>query len=244
MRIMPRSAPAGRLSLAIVVIALLSAALAPGAMAQPAYEPNDSLLTAYGPLANNSSYVGADETENDVDFFYFYVTTPSTAQLTFTITNLGGGSGYENEINAMVTNSHGYRISFIGDPEIADYATKSITLEAGKYYVEVWGDGGYGSSYRLSTSGTDGAFGDYATIAANCAAATAPVNVYQAQLATAQARLRAAANRLRKARNSGNRRAKRRAVARYLRVKATVGAEKRSLKAAEAGQRPWCFIPQ
>lgn len=232
------------LLLALTSIAAL--ALTTGtADAQPPYEPNDSLLTGFGPLANNSTYTAALETENDVDFYYFYVTTPSTAQLTFTLTNLGGGEPYA-ELEGDVTDSHGDWVATIGSYiEPSDYATASVSLTAGKYYVEVDPEfsGEYGESYRLTTSGTDGAFGPYAAIAANCAAATAPVTTYQAQLAVAQARLKQAKARLRVAENSRSRRVRRKARAKYTHVKAVVAAEKASLKAAEAGQKPWCFIP-
>lgn len=222
------------------------AAFAGASLAQPAYEPNDSLLTAYGPLANNSTYTATLETSNDLDYYYFYVTTSSTAQLTFTLTNLGGGVGYEPEVRGYLTDSHGDFIEGIGSYiEPADYATQAVTLSAGKYYVRIeneW-DSEYGESYRLATSGTDGAFGDYATIAANCTAATVPVTTYQAQLHQAEAKLRKAGARLRRLRYSSNRRARRKAQARYRHLKAVVAAEKASLKAAEKGQRPWCFIP-
>src|SRR4051794_19216909 len=124
------------------------------ASAQPPYEPNDSLLTAYGPLANNATYQAFLETQNDVDYYYFYVTTTSSAQLSFTTTNLGGGSSY-NEVYAALTDSHGNTITTLADNvEVADYATKSVTLEAGKYYVRVENDGGYGESYKFTTTGT------------------------------------------------------------------------------------------
>ncbi|HEX5593860.1 MAG TPA: hypothetical protein VFX35_10985 [Solirubrobacterales bacterium] len=214
------------------------------ALAQPPYEPNDSLLTAYGPLANNSTYTATDDTINDVDYFYFYVTTTSTAQLTFKLTNLGGGSGY-HDLYASVTDSHGGSVTGIAyELDAADYATKSVTLGAGKYYLKVEGGGGYGDTYEFTTSGTDGAFGEYGTIAAQCAAATGPVATYQAQLATAESALKKAEARLRKVHYRGTRRAKRRARAKYQHVKETVAAEKASLKAAEAGQKPWCYIPQ
>jgi hypothetical protein len=214
------------------------------ASAQPPYEPNDSLLTAYGPLANNAAYTATDDTINDVDYYYFYVTTANTAQLTFKVTNLGGGSSY-HDLYASVTDSHGgYITGIASELDAADYATKSVTLEAGKYYLKLEGSGGYGDSYEFTTSGTDGAFGEYGVIAAQCAAATGPVSTYQAQLATAQANLRKAEARLRKVRYRGTRRAKRRAHAKYRHVREVVAAEKASLKAAEAGQKPWCYIPQ
>jgi hypothetical protein len=214
------------------------------AAAQPPYEPNDSLLTGYGPLANNTTYTATLETENDKDYYYFYVTTASTAQLTFTLTNLGGGSSSITEVRGAVTDSHGSYVSSISSGvETSNYATKSVSLSAGKYYVVIENDYGYGESYRLVTSGTDGAFGEYATIAANCAAATAPVSTYQAQLAAAEVKLKKAEVQLRQAQHSRKRRVRRRASVRYRHVKSVVTAEKASLKTAEAGQKPWCFIP-
>jgi hypothetical protein len=231
----------------ILVLAIAASALLPGAaFGQPAYEPNDSILTGYGPLANNSTYTAALETGNDRDYYFLYVTTMSTAQLTFTLTNLGGGTPYEDDARFFLADSHGDHIQTLGTYiEAFDYATESVTLEAGKYFVIVENEDSYayGEAYRLETSGTDGAFGDYATIAANCAAATAPVATYQSQLATAEAKLRKAEAKFRKLRYSPKRRVRIKARNHLKHVKAVVAAEKASLKAAEQGQKPWCFIP-
>jgi hypothetical protein len=235
-----------KLTLAAIIGALVLALTSAPALAQPAYEPNDSILTGYGPLANNSSYTAALETGNDLDYFYFYVTTPNTAQTTFTVTNLGGGLGSSPEFTAYLADSHGSDIETIGygiDP--ADYATRSVTLSAGKYFVVVdnsYSDE-YGESYRLDTSGTDGAFGNYAAIAAACATATAPVTTYLAQVGVAEAKLRKAEARLQQLRYSRNRRARVKARAKVKHIKSVLAAEKTSLKAAEKGQKPWCFIP-
>lgn len=230
---------------AFAVIVVVAALVCASAVAAPPYEPNDSLLTGYGPLSNNTTYTATLETENDVDYYYFYVTTASSAQLTFTLTNLGGGSKY-TYVEAEVTDSHGNSITNIGNEvEVADYSTKSVTLGAGKYYVRVEPDGGYGESYKFTTGGTEGAFGSYSTIQSYCATATVPVSTYQAQLAVAQANLKKAEARLRYVRNHrSTRRAKRRAAAKVRHVRETIDAEEESLKAAEAAQKPWCFIPQ
>ena len=218
--------------------------LSSSASAQPPYEPNDSLLTGYGPLANNSTYQAVLETENDVDYYYFYVTTSSSAQLTFTITNLGS-SGY-SELNAYLTDSHGGEITSLASYlRQSDYSTKSVTLQAGKYYVEVKNGEHYGEPYKIATSGTEGGFGEYSTIQAQCSAATAPVATYQAQLATAEANRRKSEARLHAVlSHRSTPRARRRARAKLKHVKEVVAAEKASLKAAEAGQKPWCYIPQ
>lgn len=239
-RISPVRAAVAALLMALGVLLALGGS---SASAQPPYEPNDSLLTAYGPLSNNTTYQASLETENDFDYYYFYVTTSSSAQLTFTITNLGGPP--YSALEAELTDSHGNGITELASGIAnADYSTKSVTLQAGKYYVIVRNEAHYGESYKIATSGTDGAFGEYGAIAAQCAAATGPVATYQAQLATAEANLRKAEARLQKVRYRGTRRAKRRAAAKYRHVKEVVAAEKASLKAAETGQKPWCYIPQ
>jgi hypothetical protein len=241
----------GRRSLNIRVPGCLALALAvlgtasPAADAvQPPYEPNDSLLTAYGPLGLNQTYTAAMETENDRDYFYFYVTSPSSSQVTVTIKDLGGGLRSYNGASFEIQDSHGSGISGAGVSNIGDYRTVNVTLTAGKYYIEVEPDDGYSATYSLTTAGTEGAFGEYGPIAAQCASATAPVTLYQAQLAKAEARLKAAEAALRRAGRSRKRRVRKKARARYVRAKATVAAEKESLKNAKAGQKPWCEIPQ
>lgn len=235
-----------KLTLAAIASVLVLALVSATALAQPPYEPNDSILTGYGPLANNSSYSGALETGNDLDYFYFYVTTPNTAQLNFTVTNLGGGVGSEPSFSARLADSHGSTFETIQSyVNPTDYATRSVTLGAGKYFVVIDNNysSEYGESYRLDVSGTDGAFGDYAAIAAACATATAPVTTYLAQVGAAEAKLRKAEARLQQLRYSRNRRARVRARAKVKHVKSVLAAEKASLKAAEKGQKPWCFIP-
>ena len=42
------------------------------AQADP-YEPNDTQVTAYGPLAEFTQYTGTIDTSNDQDWFVFYI---------------------------------------------------------------------------------------------------------------------------------------------------------------------------
>lgn len=234
-----------RLGLVIAAVLAISAIAAPSASAaQPPFEPNDSLLTAYGPLGLNQTYTAAMETENDRDFFYFYVTSPSSSQVSVTIKDLGGGLHSYNGAAFEIEDSHGGYISGAEVSNIGDYRTVNVTLTAGKYYIEVEPDDGYSATYSLTTGGTEGAFGEYAPIAAQCAAATGPVTLYMAQLAKAEANLKAAEAALRRAERSRSRRARKKAHARYVRTRATVAAEKESLKAAKAAQKPWCEIPR
>ena len=68
------------------------------------YEPNDTVAGAAGPLAGGQAYTGAIESQGDLDYFFFYVSSPGEAQATLTVKNLGGGAGISN-IDATVLNS-------------------------------------------------------------------------------------------------------------------------------------------
>jgi hypothetical protein len=236
--------PLGFALLATLGLALLAAS---PAAAQPAFEPNDNLLTATGPLGINQAYTAATETSNDKDFYYFYVTTPSSAQVTVTLRDLGGGPSSSGYTELELEDSHGYHTYSNTDlyaPRF-NYDTFAVTLTAGKYYLEVSSSSSsYGDTYSISTAGTEGAFGEYAPIAAQCAAATASVAAVQGELGKAEAWLKRTSTRLQRTRNSRSRRARRRARAAYAKAKALVTGEKEALKAATKAQQPWCFIPQ
>jgi hypothetical protein len=248
-----------RISLHSLGVALVIALLAPAVSlaSQPAYEPNDSLQTAAGPLANNSKYEAAIETGNDVDDYYFYVTTPTTAQVTLTVTNLG--PGFEG-LEARIKDSHGDTVSTIDQslyPE--DYAVGAATLEAEKYFLQVNSEwGGFNVQYKFTTAGTDGTFGSYATIQANCAAAQAVVNSAQEAVTAAAAEQNAAKAhrqrafaRMRGVERHGSRRAIQKArhkaghaQAAYKAATAALKQAERSYKGATTLESPWCFIPQ
>jgi len=232
-----------RFLLATSAIALVAA---PAASAQPPFEPNDNLMTGWGPLAINQTYTAATETSNDRDYFYFYVNTPTSAQISVTLKDLGGGPNSEGWTAITLQDSHGdyiYGGSLFADR--FDYDTFAITLTAGKYYLEAHsGTYDYGDAYSISTSGTDGAFGEYGPIAAQCSAATASVAAAQAEVGKGEAKLRKANARVRRTRYSRSRRARRRARAAYARAKAELAAEKANLRAATSSQEPWCTIPQ
>lgn len=239
---------AGRGFLKVAGVALISLLLAglmaaSASAAQPPYEPNDSLLTAYGPLTINQTYTAAIETENDLDYFYFYVTTPSTAQVTITLKSLGGPENAAGTYLGL-ENAQGDGIGEDADVgQAGQTSTINQTLSAGKYLVKVGPNGRYGASYSFTTAGTEGAFGEYAPIAAQCAAATAGVSAIQAPLATAQAKFKKAGQRLRHIFSLHSSRARRRVRASYVKARAGLKAEEAAMKAATAAQKPWCFIP-
>jgi Bacterial pre-peptidase C-terminal domain len=226
---------------------------APATAAQPPYEPNDSLLTAFGPLGLNQTYKAAIETQNDRDFYYFYVTAAAGSQVQLTIKNLGG-SGY---LNLYLDDSHGEEIRSVGVYNgTGDYEVLNISLEPGKYFAEV--NGHEGTSYSLTTSGTDGAFGEFAAISSQCQAATGYAGSVGGELETAKATLQVKEGHLRKARarlyralRHRSRRARKKAHRIYaaasraiIKAKEAVKAKEGAYKAAVNGEQPWCSIPQ
>lgn len=235
--------------LGAVVAALLSPALSQAG--QPMYEPNDSMATATGPLAVSSAYEASLETENDKDYFYFYVTSPTTAQVQLTYKTIGEKDWF----TAHLLDSHGGTVkeSWIEGP----YEIASVTLSAGKYYVEI-SNGGTGQGYRIETQGTDGAFGSFATIQSNCAAAQGAANVQQelvnsdaAAVTKAKERRRRALAHMHRVERHGSLKARKKvrrnfghAESAYRAAAAALKEAEKALKGAIGLESPWCFIPQ
>ena len=77
-----------RRTIGLVLASALATAAGLGATASEAgaqtYEPNDSYITASGPLAAGTSYSAGTETDNDEDYYYFYV--PQRMQMFFNLT--------------------------------------------------------------------------------------------------------------------------------------------------------------
>lgn len=241
-----------RQGLPIAMLALLTAFLVAlvattvAAADQPTYEPNDTLPTAYGPLIPGK-YSAVTETTNDVDYFYFYVTAPSTAQVTMTLRDFGGGKASEGSTEAEIQDSHGYGISN-GDSVFArtnNYDTTSVTLGPGKYYIAVTSGWSYGDNYTLELSGTTGAFTDYAPIAAQCAAATAGVTAAQGVVAVDKEKVKRASAKVQRVlrKRHHSRIAVQKVKAKLALVKSELATANESYKAATGAQKPWCEIP-
>jgi hypothetical protein len=235
-----------RIGFAVVgALATLSLALglAPKSLAAEApYEPNDSILSATGPLAIDQTYVAGLETQSDMDFFFFYVTSPRTSDVTLTVRNLGGGS-QSSDIQATITDSSATPVGGLSFISGGEARTATIALRPQKYFIEVSANTGFGDTYSLTGGGGSGAFGPYAQIAARCASATAAVAGARARLTRAQAKLQRATARLRHSRYS-TRDARKAARAAYRKARARVTGRKDALKAAKDSQKPWCSIPQ
>jgi len=223
--------------------------------AQPAFEPNDTPLTATGPLVINSSYEAGLETSNDIDYYFFYVTAPSTAQVQIAITNLSPPhTGY---FESRIENSDGGGTGNVYETSGNETDTNSVTLKPGKYLFKVSG-GQTGLNYSFKTSGTDGAFGPFTTISANCASAMTNVNTAQEAVAGAKAAVAKALSRWKRAlahmhrvERRGSLRAKRQARHKAGKAYSALKRSKAALKETETAykatlklEHPWCFIPQ
>jgi hypothetical protein len=217
---------ATRHTLSVATIGLIAALLlfftaAASAVAdQPTYEPNDTLPTAYA---------------------------ASTAQVTMTLRDFGGGHSTDGETGAEIENSHGYGVG-TGDQAVAqenNYGMTSVTLGPGKYYIEVRPESSYGDNYTLELSGTTGAFDAYAPIAAQCAAATAGVTAAQGVVAVDQEKVKRASTKVQQIEHKRRhtRKAVRKVKAKLATVTSELATANEGYKAATAGQKPWCEIP-
>jgi hypothetical protein len=236
----------GCAALGLLAMLALAPIFAPRvAVAAGPYEPNDSVLSAAGPLLAGQTYAAGLETPGDRDFFYFYVTSTRPSQVALTLRNLGGGTP-SSGVNAAIVDSlanpidaFAYAIGNGGE------ASGTIALKPQKYFVEVdsiEGSAG-GISYSLAPGGGRGAFGPYAQIAARCKAATAAARRAQTRLRRAEGKQQRALAAFQGSLYSG-RRAHRAARRAYRKANARVAARRRALRRAKRSQRPWCFIPQ
>jgi hypothetical protein len=123
-------------AIATALVALSLVAGAATAQADP-YEPNDSQMTAYGPLAGSTDYVGTIDTSNDQDWFVFYVRDHSQVTIT-------ARSDSHNSNSFSLSNSSGSSPA----SGCCGSWTHSITLERGAYYIQAF-NGTVGSMYSL-----------------------------------------------------------------------------------------------
>jgi hypothetical protein len=228
---------AGLLAMSLVLT------LAQAVQAAP-YEPNDTILSAAGPVVFDQTWDAALETASDKDFFYFYVTSPKPASIAVTIRNLGSSDA--GGLNATIVDSTGAPVAALayflrGGEE----ATVTTALEPQKYFIEVGSAAaGPGSIvYSFTGGGGEGAFGSYAQIAERCSKGVTAIKHARRRLTRAQGKLQRAKARLRQ---SAYGTPSERAMARtkYRGTKGRVVARRKELHSARALVRPWCSIPQ
>ncbi len=115
-------------SLRAVVVALMALALAP-ALAMADVEPNDGIEQAEGPLAGGVDHDGTISTENDVDWYVFYIS--ERAQMKFTLTTFKGcGRGASLDLrDASGSEFDGLFASEDRTEEL------NLTLDPGRYFI-------------------------------------------------------------------------------------------------------------
>jgi len=101
------------------------------------YEPNDSRSTAAGPLAGGTSYTATRETENDIDWYVFYVKTYSQMDFWATIDKYGPDCTSGRTYMRLFDKDGEYLDADSLDPystDVIDHVL--ITLSPGRYYIK------------------------------------------------------------------------------------------------------------
>lgn len=227
-------------------ISLLSIGIAvalgapPTAAGQGPGEPNDSILSATGPLLGGGTYSAALETPTDRDFFYFYVTSAGGGRVELRIKNLGGGPD-TSDIDVTVMDDSATPFQSVSYIRNGEERTLSVELPPQKYFAEIRPGEGFGDGYSLTPAGTTGAFGPYSQVAKACSSASAHTQRSERKLKRAKERLLRATALLRRSRYApaAARRAARNAVHEE---RVMVTARRRALERAEGTKDPWCSI--
>jgi hypothetical protein len=118
--------------LGVVVLSLLM--LGSSARAAGEYEPNDSRDTSYGPLAGGTWYTATFETDNDVDWYVFYIKTYS--QMDFSAGMVSSKREYSSAYLALY-DKDGKQINYLVSGEVNEVRHLYLTLPPGRYYFEV-----------------------------------------------------------------------------------------------------------
>lgn len=118
----------------LAMVAALTLALAGGAQAKGEYEPNDTRETAHGPLLGEKDYVAEIDTENDVDWYLFYVKTYSQMEFVTTMLKSDGCSVlyrlYDKDGEQLETGT--FRSGHVEKTE-----RFHLTMNPGRYYLKV-----------------------------------------------------------------------------------------------------------
>jgi hypothetical protein len=221
----------------------MSAGAASSATAQ-SYEPNDTYISAFGPVTAGVDYSAATETENDEDYYFFYL--PQRTQTFFTLTNTSGTDYSDAYVCGEIISQTRSSYDYIADSELVVYAartaTAAVTLDRGKYFVSVGcADADETYTFRITPPG---ATSTYEPFASACALANAPVVSASQHLATAKARLVTRKRKLANARGRGAGRSRLRVLKARVRVaSAGVKAAKRTFNGAAAAEHLACSVP-
>jgi hypothetical protein len=222
------------------VLALSFATVTPSRAAGGAYEPNDSIASAAGPLLAGAIYTAELERPGDSDLFYFHITSATSTRTEVNVANVGGG-GASTDLSVTILDSEATPIagqSYIG---AGGSRLVSTALEPQKYFLRVSTGEGFGDAYSLTLGGAPGAFGPYSQIAGRCAAATSAAARAQTRRSAAEARRQRAVARLRRSRHQ-SRVSRERAQAAYRKARKRLRTARHAVRTASHRQDPWCSI--
>lgn len=127
----------------LTLCAVIALALAVDANAAGEYEINDTRESAAGPLAGGTDYAATFETENDYDWYVFYLKAYS--QMDFAATTIAGCG--EAHFNLLDKDGKQLQEFHAGDLNIVEHLR--ITLPAGRYYFQVFNHGCTGDRYKF-----------------------------------------------------------------------------------------------
>lgn len=131
-----RRARLAEVGVTLAVGALLTLAYAGQAGAAGPFEPNDTREAAHGPLAGGKSFTGKFETENDEDWYLFYIKTYSQMEISGSMLNgVTCTSGSTRAVELLDRDGELINYFHIGEPNTIDGL--SLTLDAGRYYLKL-----------------------------------------------------------------------------------------------------------
>ncbi|HST39572.1 MAG TPA: hypothetical protein VLK58_08685, partial [Conexibacter sp.] len=108
-------------------------------------EPNESAAQAFGPLSGGTPYAGSLDTENDVDWFWFYTSGPYAFDLS--LTNVASCSSYDDVYARLLPDGSSSSVgSLSAETNMVSHFVHTAP-GAARYLVEVTGC--EGSRYRL-----------------------------------------------------------------------------------------------
>lgn len=128
------------------VAAVMALSLAASAHAVGEYEPNDTRDSAYGPLAGGTPYTGTIETDNDVDWFVFYVKTYS--QMDFSATMVKSCSS-GSDVLIELYDKDGEYVRYFYSGNLNETNHLLLTMNPGRYYLQVRYPSCTGDRYRF-----------------------------------------------------------------------------------------------
>ena len=129
-------------SMACALTLLVFASSAP---ATGEFEPNDTRDTAYGPLEGGTPYTATFDTENDVDWYVFYVKTYSQMDFSATLVK----SEHNNSFLVELLNKDGSYVHDFYSGEVNETRHLLYTLNPGRYYLKINGAYRTKDVYRL-----------------------------------------------------------------------------------------------